>query len=255
MDKIEGALRMTGMLLMVVAVAAGANEGSVAKAQKQFEEDVIKTDAGDLKITFIGHGTLMFGYHDKVIHVDPVGREADYAKMPKADLILITHEHGDHLDPQAIDLLRKEQTKLLVTKACAEKVAGGTVMKNGDVLTVHGFKIEAVPAYNIVHKRPDGQPFHPQGSGNGYVVNFDKTRLYVAGDTENIPEMKQLKNIDVAFLPMNLPYTMTPEMVADAAQAFTPKVLYPYHYGQTDPNALVNLLKDSKIEVRIRKLK
>jgi L-ascorbate metabolism protein UlaG (beta-lactamase superfamily) len=255
MDKMERFLLMTGMLLIVVAVAAGANEGSAAKAQKQFAEDVIKTDAGDLKMTFIGHGTLMFGYHDKVIHVDPVGREADYAKMPKADLILVTHEHGDHLDPKAIDVLRKEQTKLLVTKACAEKVAGSTVMKNGDVLTVHGLKIEAVPAYNIAHKRPDGEPFHPKGSGNGYVVNFDKTRVYVAGDTESIPEMKQLKNIDIAFLPMNLPYTMTPEMVADAAQAFTPKVLYPYHYGQTDPNALVNLLRDSKIEVRIRKLK
>ena len=114
-------------------------------------------------------------------------------------------------------------------------------------LTVQGIKIEAVPAYNIVQKRPDGQPFHPKGSGNGYIINFDKTRVYVAGDTENIPEMKQLKNIDVAFLPMNLPYTMTPEMVAEAAKAFGPKILYPYHYGQTDPNKLVDLLKDSKI--------
>ncbi len=255
MNKMERVLPMTGMLLMAVAVAAGANEGSAAGAQKQFEEDVVKTEAGDLKMTFVGHGTLMFGYHEKVVHVDPVGREADYSKMPKADIVLVTHEHGDHLDPKAIDLLRKEQIKLLVTKACAEKVAGSTVMKNGDVLTVHGFKIEAVPAYNIVHKRPGGQPFHPKGSGNGYVVNFDKTRVYVAGDTENIPEMKQLKNIDIAFLPMNLPYTMTPAMVADAAKAFMPKVLYPYHYGQTDPNELVNLLKDTKIEVRVRKLR
>jgi L-ascorbate metabolism protein UlaG (beta-lactamase superfamily) len=254
-DKMERIVQMTGILLMVVAPAAGANEGSQAKAQKQLEEDVFKTETGELKMTFIGHGTLMFGYRDKIIHVDPVGREADYTKMPKADIVLVTHEHGDHLDPKAIDLLRKEQTKLVVTKACAGKVAGSTVMKNGDVLTVHGFKIEAVPAYNIVHKRPGGEPFHPKGSGNGYVVNFDKTRVYVAGDTENIPEMKQLKNIDVAFLPMNLPYTMTPEMVAAAAKTFMPRVLYPYHYGQTDPNELVKLLKDSKIEVRIRKLR
>jgi L-ascorbate metabolism protein UlaG (beta-lactamase superfamily) len=197
-----------------------------------------------------------FGYQGKVVHVDPVSREADYSKMPKADLILITHEHGDHFDPKALSLLRKEQTKLVLTKLCAEKVTGGMVMKNGDVLTVQGLKIEAVPAYNIVHKRPDGQPYHPKGSGNGYVVTFGKTRVYVAGDTEDIPEMKKLKRIDIAFLPMNLPYTMTPEMVADAAKAFEPKILYPYHYGQTDPNVLVELLKDSKkTEVRIRKMR
>jgi L-ascorbate metabolism protein UlaG (beta-lactamase superfamily) len=254
MSRIERVVQMMGMLL-VVAMIAGANEGSASKDGKQFEEDVIKTDTGDLKMTFIGHGTLMFAYHDRVIHVDPVSREADYAKMPKADLILITHEHGDHLDPKAVDTLRQEQTRIVLTKACAKKVAGGTIMKNGDVLTVHGFKIEAVPAYNIVHKRPDGQPFHPKGSGNGYIVNFDKTRVYVAGDTENIPEMKQLKNIDIAFLPMNLPYTMTPEMVTAAAKTFMPKIVYPYHYGQTDPNELVNLLKDPKIEVRVRKLR
>jgi L-ascorbate metabolism protein UlaG (beta-lactamase superfamily) len=240
-------------LLIVLLVAS---PGRPADAEKQFETDVIKTESGDLRITFIGHGTLMFDYLDKVIHVDPVGREADYSKMPKADLVLITHEHGDHLDPKALGMLQKEQTKVVLTKACAEKVPGGVVMKNGDVQTVRGFKIEAVPAYNIVHKRSNGQPFHPKGRGNGYVVNFDKTRVYVAGDTENIPEMKQLKKIDIAFLPMNLPYTMTPEMVADAAKAFEPKILYPYHYGRTDPNELVELLKDSdKTEVRIRRMR
>ncbi|HPY51295.1 MAG TPA: MBL fold metallo-hydrolase, partial [Sedimentisphaerales bacterium] len=124
------------------------------------------------------------------------------------------------------------------------------------VRTVDGLKIEAVPAYNIVHKRPDGDPFHPKGNGNGYVVTFGKQRVYIAGDTENIPEMKDLKQIDIAFLPMNLPYTMTPEMVADAARVFAPKILYPYHYGQTDPNELVKLLADDKnIEVRIRKMR
>jgi L-ascorbate metabolism protein UlaG (beta-lactamase superfamily) len=142
-----------------------------------------------------------------------------------------------------------------LTKICAEKVSGGIVMKNGDVKTVAGLKIEAVPAYNIVHKRSGGQPFHPKGRGNGYVITFGKTRVYIAGDTENTPEMKQLKKIDIAFLPMNLPYTMTPEMVADAALALKPKVLYPYHYGRTDPQELVKLLKDAKeIEVRVRKL-
>jgi L-ascorbate metabolism protein UlaG (beta-lactamase superfamily) len=244
---------------MVVAVLVvsgiGVAEGG-GQVEKKFEEDVIKTKTGDLKITFIGHASLIFGYDGKVIHVDPVSREGDYSKMPKADLILITHEHGDHLDPKAIGFIRQEQTKVVLTKECAEKVAGGIVMKNGDMRTVLGFKIEAVPAYNIVHKRPNGEPFHPKGIGNGYVVTFGKTRVYVAGDTENIPEMKKLKKIDIAFLPMNLPYTMTPAMVADAAKAFEPKILYPYHYGQTDPNELVALLKDSKkTEVRIRKMR
>jgi L-ascorbate metabolism protein UlaG (beta-lactamase superfamily) len=129
-------------------------------------------------------------------------------------------------------------------------------MGNGDVKTVTGLKIEAVPAYNIVHERSRGNPFHPKGQGNGYVITFGDKRVYVAGDTENIPEMKQLKGIDVAFLPMNLPYTMTPEMVADAARVFQPKILYPYHYGQTDPSTLVSLLKDSKdIELRIRNMR
>jgi L-ascorbate metabolism protein UlaG (beta-lactamase superfamily) len=155
-------------------------------------------------------------------------------------------------------LIRRPQTKIVLTKICAEKVAGGLVMKNGDVRTVDGLKIEAVPAYNIVHKRPDGNPFHPKGNGNGYVVTFGPGapgRVYIAGDTELIPEMKDLQKIDIAFLPMNLPYTMTPAMVADAARTFQPKILYPYHYGQTDPNELVKLLADDKnIEVRIRKM-
>jgi L-ascorbate metabolism protein UlaG (beta-lactamase superfamily) len=128
-------------------------------------------------------------------------------------------------------------------------------MHNGDVKTIEGLKIEAVPAYNLVHMRSEGVPFHPKGSGNGYVVTFGDKRIYVAGDTENIPEMKKLKDIDYVFLPMNLPYTMTPEMVADAAKAFKPKILYPYHYGKTDPSKLVALMEDTpQVEIRIRKM-
>jgi len=243
-------------LIWATLIAAGLGVVPAGAEEKKLEEDVIKAEQGDLKITFIGHGTLMFTWQNKVIHADPVTREGDYTKLPKADLVLITHEHGDHLDPKALELIRRPQTKIVLTKICAEKIAGGLVMKNGDVRTVDGLKIEAVPAYNIVHKRPDGDPFHPKGNGNGYVVTFGKQRVYIAGDTENIPEMKDLKQIDIAFLPMNLPYTMTPEMVADAARVFAPKILYPYHYGQTDPNELVKLLADDKnIEVRIRKMR
>lgn len=227
-----------------------------AAAQETFEEDIIKTSSGELKITFIGHGTLMFSFNNKVIHVDPVSREADYSKLPKADLILITHEHGDHLDIKAVSILRTEKTVLAYTESCAgqlKEVQGGNIMKNGDSLTLIGLPLKAVPAYNIVHKREGGNPFHPEGVGNGYVITFGDKNVYVAGDTENTPEMKQLKDIDIAFLPMNLPYTMTPEMVADAVRAFKPNILYPYHYGNTDTSIIVNLLKDAKdIEVRIR---
>jgi L-ascorbate metabolism protein UlaG (beta-lactamase superfamily) len=227
-----------------------------AKAELGFEQDIIKTSSGDLKITFIGHGTLMFMFEDKVIHVDPQSEMADYEKMPKADIVLVTHEHGDHLDPQAISILAQNDPEVVLTRACVEDVAGDIVMKNGDVQTVRGLKIEAVPAYNIVHKRSNGTPYHPKGRGNGYIITFGDKRVYVAGDTENTPQMKKLKNIDIAFLPMNLPYTMTPEMVADAAKAFKPKVLYPYHYGRTNTDTIVNLLKGAKeIEVRIRNMK
>jgi len=241
--------------LVAVALAGCAVAAQPGRRSPMFETDVLKTGAGDLKITLVGHGTLMFTVGDTVIHVDPVAREADHAAMPKADLILVTHEHRDHLDPAAIAAARKEATTVLLTEKCAAMVAGGIVMKNGDVRTVRGLKIEAVPAYNVVHKRPTGEPFHPRGDGNGYVITFGDKRVYVAGDTENVPEMKELKDIAVAFLPMNLPYTMTPAMVADAAKALRPAILYPYHFGKTDTSELVKLLAATKsIEVRIRRL-
>ncbi len=226
-----------------------------AAAEEQFETDVIKTSGGDLRITFIGHATLVFTFGETVVHVDPVGQMADYTKLPEADLILITHEHGDHLDPKAVETVRTDDTEIVLTDACAKRVQGGIVMKNGDTKVVKGLKIEAVPAYNIVHKRGTGEPFPPKGVGNGYVVTFGDKRVYIAGDTENTPEMKSLQDIDIAFLPMNLPYTMTPEMVADAARAFKPRILYPYHFGDTDTSRIVDLLKGVEgIEVRIRKM-
>lgn len=224
-------------------------------AAQQFEKDVVKTSGGELEILFIGHGSLLFTFRDRNLYVDPYSKLADYSKLPKADLILITHEHQDHLDQSAIEAVTTKETKIVLTGKAAEKLPNGTVMQNGDVKTVEGVRIEAVPAYNLVHKRENGQPFHPKGQGNGYVLSFGDTRVYVAGDTENTPEMKALKDIDIAFLPMNLPYTMTPEMTADAATSFKPAVLYPYHYGDSDVSRLVELLKNEKgIEVRVREL-
>jgi L-ascorbate metabolism protein UlaG (beta-lactamase superfamily) len=223
--------------------------------QADFETDVIPTSVGDLAITFLGHGSLLLGFEEKNIYVDVYGEVADYSKLPKADIIFLTHEHFDHLDPKALGFIRTDKTVLVYTEACAQMVSGGIVMHNGDERTISGIPVKAVPAYNIVHKRPSGDPFHPKRSGNGYIFDFGGTHLYIAGDTENIPEMKMLTGIDIAFLPMNLPYTMTPEMVADAARAFRPHILYPYHYGETDLSKLVVLLKNEKdIEVRIRKM-
>ena len=224
-------------------------------ADSHFEKDSFQASEGDLGITFIGHGTLMFSFQKRIIHVDPYGKLADYSKLPKADIILLTHDHADHLDISAIDLIKNKDTLIVQTEECSEKTGTGLVMKNGDVQTLEIIIIEAVPAYNIQHTRDNGQPFHPKGVGNGYIISFGELRVYIAGDTENIPEMKDIRNIDIAFLPMNLPYTMTPEMVADAAKTLKPKILYPYHFGNADTDKLIQLLKDRKdIEIRIRNM-
>lgn len=224
-------------------------------AQGPFETDFFSTSAGNLAITFLGHASLILIFNRTVIHVDPFGQVADYTSLPKADIVLVTHEHRDHLDPQALAAIRTPETTLVLNPAGAKQFSGGIVMRNGDVKTVAGLRIEAVPAYNLVHKREDGQPFHPKGEGNGYVLHFGETRVCLAGDTENIPEMKNLQDIAIAFLPMNLPFTMTPEMVADAAKSFRPRVVYPYHYGNTEVGKLAGLLSGEKgIEIRIRKM-
>ncbi len=225
------------------------------KAQNVFETDTIPTSKGDLIISFIAHGTLMFNFNNMFIHIDPVTRYANYSLLPKADIILITHHHGDHLDLNAIDAIKKEGTDILCTELCNQKIKSGKVLKNGDTITIKGIRIETVPAYNLIHKNNNGIPFHLKGECNGYVLTIGDKRIYIAGDTENIPEMKQLKNIDITFLPMNLPYTMTPQMVADAVNIINPKILYPYHYGNTNVNELLELLKDKKdCEIRIRKM-
>ncbi|MGB2983710.1 MAG: MBL fold metallo-hydrolase [Candidatus Bipolaricaulia bacterium] len=220
-----------------------------------FETDPIRTSMGNLDITLLGHGSLLFTFDGKRTYVDPFSRVADYSTLPKADIVLITHEHRDHLDTEALGNVREDKTEIIHTALCDTQIDGGTVMRNGDVKVVQGLSIEAVPAYNLLHRRESGDPFHPCGDGNGYIITFGDLRTLVAGDTENTPELKSLQDIDVAFLPMNLPYTMTPEMVADVALSMRPRILYPYHFGSTDTSELVELLKDHpEIEVRIRKM-
>lgn len=241
-------------IMLLSALLSGFLSGSA-----QYAKDIFKTSEGDLAITFIGHASLMMEFKGLTIHIDPVMQEADYKEMPDADLVLVTHHHGDHFDTTALRVICKEDCPIVMTQICRDNQKGfneAVVMKNWETKTIKGLKIQAIPAYNIQNKRMNGQPFHPKGEGNGYIVTFGDKRVLIAGDTENTPEIKALKNIDIAFLPMNLPYTMTPEMAADAAKAFQPAVLYPYHYGETDPNKLIPLLKDqNNIEVRIRDLR
>jgi len=225
-----------------------------AFSQEKPAFDKISTIAGDVEMHFIGHGSLMFKINDYCIHIDPVRSMGNYDVLPKADLILVTHEHYDHLDAKLISELRKNGTVMLCNENSASEVKWAKPMKHGDTQKVGNIGVEVVYAYNMVNMRAPGQPFHPKGVGVGFVLTIGDKRFYIAGDTENTPEMKSLKNIDVAFLPMNLPYTMTPEMVADAANAFKPAILYPYHFGETDTNELVELLKNTDIEVRIRNL-
>ena len=240
-------------LALLTLVTTGVDPATAADPPPT---DRIPTSAGPLDLTFLGHGTLMLTFKDTVLHIDPYSTVADYAALPRADLILLTHDHADHLDEKALALVRTPATDMILPPVCADRVQGGLILKNGETRTVRGITVTAVPAYNLVHHRDNGEPFHPRGVGNGYLLDFGDTRLYVAGDTENTPEMAALKDVDIAFLPMNLPYTMTPEMVADAARSLRPRLLYPYHYGDTDPQRLVELLRDQKdIEVRIRPMR
>ncbi|MCD7924241.1 MAG: MBL fold metallo-hydrolase [Bacteroides sp.] len=243
-------MKLKTFLIMSIAILAGQH--SLANTA----DDTFKTHSGkEVKIHCIKHGSLMIEYNNQYIQIDPVTNQppkTDYSTYPKADFILVTHEHADHLDPQAIETLSKPETQIILNKNSEEKLGKGTVMKNGDELTLaNGIKIEAVPAYNTTKEHLQ---FHPKGRDNGYILNIDGLRIYIAGDTEDIPEMDQIKNIDVAFLPCNQPYTMTPEQLAKAARMITPKVLYPYHYGNTPMKQVQQLLKGTKIDVRIRNM-
>ncbi len=209
------------------------------------------TSDGVVRITPVRHASLSIEGGRMVIQVDPWG-VSNYASAPAADLILITHEHGDHLDPEAIAKLRKPSTIVAGPATVPEKLPGAVLLSNGDTKSFGKWTVAAIPAYNMKRMRPDGQPFHPRGEGNGYVLTFGGKRFYISGDTEGISEMRALKNIDVAFICMNLPYTMPPEEAADAVRTFKPKVVYPYHSRDSDLSVFEKALAGSGIEVRIR---
>ncbi len=244
---------MKKFLLLVVITMSFI---TCTQSQIPFPSDIYKTGKGELRITVLGHASLLFHYEGKTIYVDPYFAVVDYSRLPKADLILITHEHPDHLDVSAINLIKNDKTQFITSQVVKETLGYGESISNGDKTTYVQIPIEAVPAYNIVNKRPDGEYYHPKGRGNGYVLTFDNLKIYIAGDTENIPEMENLKGkIDIAFLPKNLPYTMSDDMFVDAVKKVESKIIYPYHFSEFDESKIKEALKGVKTTLLIRPMK
>ena len=206
---------------------------STACGQQTFEVDEFTTKSGKtVKFHALVHASIRIEYDGREIEIDPVrklgNKTIDYTAMPKADFVFVTHEHGDHFDKEAIKLLSKEGTQLIMNKRCADMYGPCGVLGNYQSATFDDIKVDAVPAYNMTEGRTQ---FHPKGRDNGYILTIDGLRIYIAGDTEDIPEMSNVKNIDIAFLPCNQPYTMTTSQLVRAAKIIKPKVLFPYHYG------------------------
>jgi L-ascorbate metabolism protein UlaG (beta-lactamase superfamily) len=230
-------------LLLLLASAALSQP-----ARLQFEE--FQTSAGPVRFAPIEHASLILEAAGKVVYIDPA--QGKYDGLPPADLILITDIHGDHMAPAIITKLSKPGTVIVAPQAVAKAVTSAKVMGNGDLYRSEAWTIEAVPMYNIKRGPEAGKLYHDKGRGNGYVLTYGGKRFYFSGDTEAIPEMRALRNIDVAFVCMNLPYTMTPEEAADAVRAFHPKVVYPYHYRGSDTKVFETALAGSGVEVRLR---
>jgi L-ascorbate metabolism protein UlaG (beta-lactamase superfamily) len=207
------------------------------------------TTAGKLLLTPIQHASLMIQAGGKVMYIDPA--QGKYDGLPRADYILITDIHGDHMAPAVVDKLKTPGTVILAPKAVAQTVPGCTVISNGETRTLGDFTVEALPMYNL-KPAANGTVMHEKGRGNGYVLTYGGKRFYFSGDTEGTPEMRALRNIDVAFVCMNLPYTMSPEAAAEAVRAFHPAIVYPYHYSNSDLTVFAKALAGSGIDVRIR---
>lgn len=254
----EASIRIGSMGYKCVNLLGGIlawKEAGLPVTPGKFETDILKTKSGkEVKIHALVHASIRIDYDGKEIMIDPVrelgGRAIDYTTMPRADYLLVTHEHRDHFDPDAIRILSGEQTRVITNKRCADMLGSGEVMANGDKKQIApDITVEAVPAYNTTEGHTQ---FHPKGRDNGYVLTIDGLRIYVAGDTEDIPEMAEIKDIDVAFLPCNQPYTMTLEQAANAAKTLKPTILFPYHYNNTPVVALRKMLRGENIKVLIR---
>ena len=221
-----------------------------ALAYSASQTQVFPTSAGPVSITPLNHASTLIEAGGKIIYLDPA-KPANFSGQSKADLILITDIHGDHMDPNAIKEISKAGTEILAPPAVVQTVTSAKPIANGETRTWQEWTIEAIPAYNLKRGPAPGKLFHDKGRGNGYVLTYGGKRFYFSGDTEGVPEMRALKNIDVAFVCMNLPYTMPPEEAAEAVKAFHPKVVIPYHYRGSDLSVFQRELAGTGIEVRL----
>jgi len=221
-----------------------------AVAQSSRPVQTFDTSAGPVKITPIFHASLLIEAGGKAIYLDPA-KPGNFTGLPPADLILITDIHGDHMDPASIAAIGKPETQIMAPPAVVKTVTSASPISNGETKTWGDWKIEAIPMYNIKRGPSPGTLYHDKGRGNGYVLTYGGKRFYFSGDTEGISEMRALKNIDVAFVCMNLPYTMPPDEAADAVKAFHPKIVIPYHYRGSDLSVFEKGLQGTGIEVRI----
>lgn len=236
---------LPGVCILAGALALGCSSSANSGQVQTFD-----TAAGPVRVTPIYHASVLLQAGGKNIYIDPV-RPGNFDGLPQADLILITHDHPDHMDPATISRLSKSGTTIMAPKAVAQTVTAADPIANGEIKTWGAWTIEAVPAYNLKRGPGPGMLYHPKGHGNGYVLTYGGKRFYFSGDTEGVPEMRELKNIDVAFVCMNLPFTMTPEEAADAVKAFHPRVVIPYHDRGTDTGVFQRDLQGTGIEVRI----
>jgi L-ascorbate metabolism protein UlaG (beta-lactamase superfamily) len=230
------------------------------RAAPNRQTDVVQTSKGEIRLTPLFHGTVMFEFGGKVIYVDPFS-PAEFAGMPPGDMLIITHTHGDHLDRMMIDKLKKPGRILVGPPAvidtlnCAPGCGEVETVSDSEKKTVMGIEFEGVPMYNLVQGPSAGMPWHHKGVGSGYILNFGDTRIYFSGDTECTPEMRALKNITIAFVAMNPPKTSPFREAAECVKTFKPKIVYPYHYRGTKTDEFAAAVKTVPgIEVRLRNL-
>ncbi|EAQ04896.1 putative metal-dependent hydrolase [Pseudooceanicola batsensis HTCC2597] len=245
-------------LLLTGAAATGATlirpYAAMAESHGEMGGDTYPTDGGEITIHPVSHASFVMETPAGVIYVDPVGGGALYDDFPAPDLILLTHHHGDHFDPETLETLWNDDIEMIANPTVFEKLpekmkAKTASMSNGDTGEARGLPIEAIPAYNTTEDRLQ---YHPEGRDNGYIVTIDGLRVYIAGDTEDIPEMRALENIDIAFVPFNLPYTMDEEQAASAVAEFAPRFVYPYHYRDSDPELFKRLLNEANSDPEVR---
>ena len=245
-------MKRTQSVILCLFIGIGTLITQPVRSQYRIK-DVVPTSKGDLEITVIGHCFFYFKFNRLNIYVDPIPNVGDISALPKADLILITHDHRDHLNTNVIQALSKYDTKVIASKACIKKMDFGEFMENGQQTTFKEIYIKAVPAYNVLNLRPDDVPYHLKGDGNGYFLVFGDKTVYIAGDTEYIDEMRFFMKPDIAFIPMMMPFTMNEDMFVKVARKLKPSIVYPVHYN-TKLDSLVEKMKIAMpgTEVRIR---